>query len=202
MRPSMLFELTIVLAIFLGLSQIGRTQGVPQPSTDMTVYDGLWWSTLTVEERSGFLEGSADCLTWAANVRGFSDPSARLVNKITRYYESHPEDKQTPVLDVWLRVRVAGAAKLAEGAEVWTTPHWYLNGLWWRQSSESERRGFLKGYLGCFLTRVDSPKEQYSLSVNSYMSKIDEYVKAHPGADDEAIAVILRKYKDRTPKRK
>lgn len=164
-------------------------------------YDGKWWLLATPAERLGFLEGASDCLTWVAHAAGFSESSEILDPKITAYFKAHAEEVRTPVVEVWQRVPASFfSSPIEKKSETWNNPHWYLNGLWWRQSSESERHGFLEGYLWCMNNGVPSPAETYSHPPSDYAARIDAYTKARHSADDEAIANILSRFKD-TPAR-
>ena len=196
MRFSMLVGLSIAVITSVAFPQSAKARRVRRSGNMAKAYDGEWWLASVSEERSGFLEGSADCLTWVAHADGYSGTSNRLADKITRYYKAHPDEKHTAVIDVWQRVREVSPSKPTQNGEVWKNAHWYLNGLWWRDSSESERMGFLKGYLWCVDSRDNPQKGAYSRSPGSYMAKIDEYVRVHPKADDEAIAAILERCRD------
>jgi hypothetical protein len=159
-------------------------------------HDGTWWLAAAPEERSGFLEGAADCLTWVLRVRGFSATSNQMVGKITRYYETHPDERRASPMDVWQRVGANSSAVPPRNGEVWKKPHWYLNGLWWRQSAAPERLGFLQGFLCCLRTRLGPPNDVYSRPIHWYAVRINEYIESHPEADDQAVATILALFTD------
>ena len=173
-----------------------------QHSEPDKAYDGRWWLSLDSDEQSGFLNGSADCLTWVAHAKWLSHSVEQLEKKVTEYYETHPESGAMPVIEVWRRLlREIPPSKPLKGGEVWTNPHGYYDGLYWRQDSESGNRGFLEGYLLCMRTQVKSPSETYSRPVDYYGAKINAYLKANPKVDDEPIAVILSRFRD-CPKQK
>jgi hypothetical protein len=44
-------------------------------------FDGYWWSAADPDERSGFLEGTADCLTWIVHAQDFSGTPYRLTSR-------------------------------------------------------------------------------------------------------------------------
>jgi hypothetical protein len=44
--------------------------------------------------------------------------------------------------------------------------------------------------------RVERNPARYSRSVNYYQSRINDYIKRHPEADDEAVAAILHRFRD------
>jgi len=182
-----------------------HTSSVAQASQH---FDGKWWSATNSEERSGFINGVADCLTWSAHEEGFNATPEQLMDKITRFYKQHPESTDLTVVDVWRKI--VGDHALNNGAtpqgETWKNPHWYLDGFWWGEAVEVERFGFLEGYLWCMRTYVPAPSEKYSKPVGFYVEKVDTFVMANGSskANREAVALILRHYRDKddstTPK--
>ncbi|MCE5310110.1 MAG: hypothetical protein LLG20_20945 [Acidobacteriales bacterium] len=196
MRLFLLLSLSILVSTSGLFAQNVKVQSVQSPGKMAKIYDGDWWLASALERRSGFLEGVADCQTWVVRAEGFSGTSDQLVEKITRYYKTHPNDRRVLVIDIWRRVGAATSTKPLPNGEVWKEPHWYLNGLWWRQVSESERLGFLEGYLWCLRTQVNRPENAYSRSLSFYVDEIDEYVRAYPKADDESVATILERFRD------
>lgn len=160
-------------------------------------YNGEWWLAADPEERSGFLEGASDCLTWTAHKPGFSGTSNQLSKQITHYYETHPKDKHLLVVQVWYKSQTRPKGSEHASGETWKNPHWYLNGLWWRQSSETEQTGFIEGYVWCMRYCVTQPFHLYSRTVEYYVSEITAYLNVHPKGDDEAIADILARYRDK-----
>jgi hypothetical protein len=86
--------------------------------------------------------------------------------------------------------------KPRSGGEKWPNPHGYYDGVWWHQIPESERLGFLEGYIGCMSRDVKQPPEGYSRSASYYDNRIWSYLDAHPKAMNEAIANILSRYRD------
>ncbi len=164
-----------------------------------TTFDGTWWLSSDPDQRSGFLDGIADCLTWVARKEGFSETPNQLDDKIINYYTSHPNDKKLSVVDVWQKIKPQLRSKQSkEGGETWDNPHWYLNGLWWNQCTDSHNQGYLEGYLWCMRTQVNPQKEFYSRSIKYYVAKIDNYIKNHPKADDESVATILARFQDKS----
>ena len=160
-------------------------------------YDGNWWLRAEGDERSGFIQGAADCLTWTAHEEGFSATPEELGDKITHYYKAHPQNLSVGVVEVWENVRPKeGLSGSAPNAETWTSPHWYLNGLWWRQGSRLENVGFVEGYLWCVTTRLKSPAQAYSRPIAYYADHISTYIRANPKADDQAVATILERFRD------
>jgi hypothetical protein len=190
-----------VFLIFVTLAVSGWCQSTQPPiSTPRTSqpFDGEWWVRADKEERYGFMNGAADCLTWTAHEEGFSGTPEQPADKISKFYKAHPEAANLAVVDVWKKVAVQpGATKSPEPqGETWKNTHWYLNGLWWRGGTLLEEKGYLQGYLWCMNNRIDPKTDSYSRPVSYYQKKIDAYIKAHPNSDDEAVANILHRYRD------
>ena len=188
----------IVLALTIGAwSKSSQPASTAMPANQKFV--GTWWLKADVEERSGFLNGTADCLTWTAHKVGFNATPEQLSDRITKFYVAHPESVSLSVIEVWQKV--ADKPKASNGAdgqgERWKNAHWYLNGDWWTQVSEAQQLGFVEGYLWCLKTQVSTPTESYSGSASSYRRKIDAFVKANPKQGKEAVAVTLHRYRDR-----
>ena len=161
-------------------------------------YDGKWWASAQEAEKSGFLNGSCDCLTWVAKQRWIAGSIEYAVLKINEYYKTHPAARALPVVDVWRKVlSKTPPDPPREGGEVYTNAHGYYDGQYWREGSHAENIGFLEGYLWCLRTRLQPPTETYSRLVSYYAKRIDEYLKKHPKADDLSIASILAHFKDK-----
>ena len=161
-------------------------------------YDGSWWLAADSAVRSGFINGAADCLTWSVHLRGFSATPEQLGAKISEYYRTHPTDRRRLVTDVWRTLESTAPPKTSTttGGEDWASPHWYLDGLWWRGGSKAENTGFIEGYLWCARTYVNPPSATYSKPVSYYVDKISTYIRSNPQADDEAVATILARFRD------
>jgi len=83
-----------------------------------------------------------------------------------------------------------------KGGEVYRNRHGFLNGFWYRTGSPSERFGFIEGYVACLRHYVTHPAASYSQAIEYYDARISEYIAAHSNTDDEAIADILRRFRD------
>ena len=161
-------------------------------------FAGAWWAKSDIEERSGFLNGVADCMTWTAHKKGFNATPEQLMDKITKFYKLHTESLSINVIDVWQKVAdqpKAGKGSEGEG-ETWKNAHWYLNDDWWSQGSEAEQLGFVEGYLWCLKTQVPAPTDSYSGTPNTYRRKIDAFVRANPKLGKEFVAVTLHRFRD------
>jgi hypothetical protein len=163
-------------------------------------FDGHWWSRAEPEERSGFLNGAGDCLISVAHKTWVSRSIEWAIPKITEYYRANAASSGVPVVEVWRAVLSSVPPETPrKGGEVFTNPHGYYDGEYWRESSESQKVGFLEGYLWCLRTQVEAPSETYSRPVSYYIKKIDAYVndfKAHPGIFNQSIASTLSHFRD------
>jgi len=199
----MIFNSMVFVALSIGTSflyvQPSRTSVTPHVIVkDEKAFNGQWWLGADIEERSGFMEGAADCLTWTAHREGFSATPNQLSPKITQYYQTHSSERKQLVTEVWKKLQPEPSASThAPDGESWKNAHWYLNGLWWRQSSETEQLGFLEGYRWCMRSCVKSKSQSYSHPDGYYVAKITEFLKAHPKGDDESVASILLRYRDK-----
>lgn len=189
--------------IFLGLASCAwaqPTQTHLSPASEKQSFGGAWWTGADSEERAGFLQGAADCMTWAAHEPGFNATPDQLMNRITNFYRAHRESADLPVIYVWQQV--VDRSKPPKGsnasAETWSNAHWYLNGEWWMQSSELQQLGFVEGSLWCLKTQTPERTETYSKSASSYQRRIDEFVKANPKLGREAVATTLRRFRDKS----
>jgi hypothetical protein len=162
-------------------------------------YAREWWLNTDEAERYGFLHGLSDCMTWTAHKTGFSETPEQIMDKIDKFYKSHPESATLNVIDVWEKVADHSKPSKAmdkSNPEVWKNAHWYLNGGWWSQVYETEQLGFVEGYLWCLKTQVSDPTESYSKSASSYRRRIDAFVRSNPKLGKEAVAITLRRYRD------
>ena len=158
-------------------------------------FDGAWWLAANPGERSGFLNGVADCMTWEAHKKGYSATPEQLGDKITKFYEADLGANRLSVLEAWQRVSSSEKqAPAPRGGETWTNPHWYLNGGWWAQEAETEQLGFVEGYLWCMRTQVEKPHARYSKSNSFYREKINAFVTANPKLGNEAVAKTLARF--------
>jgi hypothetical protein len=163
-------------------------------------YAGKWWANADSEERAGFINGAGDCLTWAAHIKGFSDPPEQIAGKIDGYYKSHSESADLSVVEVWEKVSAnpgGTPGSKSDGGERWTNVHWYLNGDWWGQIGHSGEVGYLTGYIWCVNNRVQPRTDAYSRPINYYQERIEAYIDANPRAGNEAVADILHRLRDK-----
>jgi hypothetical protein len=194
--------LVILIALLVG-GRPSLAQTTSNPTDQETpkreaAYGGQWWSGADSEEKAGFLNGTADCLISNAHQKWITRSVEWAVHKITEYYKTHPASQTTPVPEVWHKVISASPRESPpKGGEVFTNPHGYYDGQYWREGDDSEHKGFLEGYFFCLRTDVKSATESYSQPVSYYVDKIDVYLKTHPKGDNQAIATILSHFRDK-----
>jgi len=161
--------------------------------------DSVWWAKTEVGERSGFINGASDCLTWTAHKKGFNATPEQIMDKIDKYYKTHPGSASLSVIDVWQKVIDYSKTDKAtsDPGETWSNTHWYLNDDWWGQIYEPEQLGFIEGYLWCLRTQVSAPTESYTRSASFYRRKIDAFVRANPKLSKESVADTLHRFRDK-----
>lgn len=137
-------------------------------------------------------------MTWTAHRKGFNATPEQLTDKVSKFYQAHPEEINLSIIEVWQEVEELPKARNGpEGqGEIWKNAHWYLNGDWWSQVGETEQLGFVEGYLWCVRTQVKAPNEKYSRSASSYRRRINTFVATNPKLGKEPVAVTLRRYMD------
>jgi hypothetical protein len=187
-------NLILVSVLVLSIGMVAQT--VPSEDSGRQ-FNGTWWLAANPGERSGFINGVADCMTWEAHKKGYSATPEQLGGKITKLYETDPGTKNLSILEAWRQVSAAEKqAPAPKGGETWNNPHWYLNGDWWTQEAQTEQTGFVEGYLWCVRTQVKGPHGSYSKPDSYYWEKVNTYVTANPKLGKEAVATTLARFKD------
>ena len=160
-------------------------------------FDGKWWMRADTNERSGFINGSADCLTWTAHESGFNGTPEQLISNISNFYKTHTSN--LPVLEVWRLLQGRSIAKdtTKSDGETWTNPHWYMDGYWWQEGTDAEHQGFMEGYLWCVANRVHGSSDSYSKHPSFYVEKVNNFVRSNPKLNRESVAVTLRRFRDK-----
>ncbi len=166
---------------------------------EIVAYEGRWWASAEREERTGFLIGVADC--WSdADLQGPRGGDLEDVDKaISKHYESHPRDQTLSIVEAWAKVEAYLPVRThPEDGERYRHPHGFLDGNWYKQGSYPERIGYLQGYLGCLQTYLNDPPQKYSRSVGYYDDHVWDHVASSRNGENEAVAVILSRFRDRT----
>jgi hypothetical protein len=189
----------VCIPAWCGNPQIISDARSREAAKNLTGYDGNWWGAADHYERDGFFWGAADCQKWDAHVPTFYYVSDdEFDDLITKYYDAHPADKALSVVDVWKRIAPqVPVSKPLKGGEVSNNPHGFLNGFWYQKGAESERFGFLEGYIGCLRTYIKGSAESYPKPIHYYDDKIWDYVDSH-GADvsQGPVVYVLRRFRE------
>jgi hypothetical protein len=189
----------LAIAFYMGMWWLPALKGGSKP---LISYDGNWWFLADRDERLAFVYGCTDCLAYTAKVKWLSDSTMEgNMARITNYYQNHPADKATPIVEIWRSAQSEGSPEPPhpKGGEAYTNPHGIFDGWYWLGGSELQRKGFVEGYLSCFRRHVQSPSETYSQPINYYVEKINSYFEKNPRSGDESIANILSKFCDKPP---
>jgi hypothetical protein len=169
----------------------------PETPKNLTAYDGNWWLAVDQYERVGFFWGAADCEAEDAHVpTSYVLPEDKF-DQVTKYYQTHPAERALAVIEVSKRLSAGvRVPKPLKGGEVYTNPHGFLLGSWYRQTDESKRFGFLEGYIGCLRTYIRGSADNYPKPIHYYDDKIWDYVDTHGiEAGQEPVAYILRRFR-------
>lgn len=175
--------LVMALVLFAGVAC-----GYP----DSSVYDGHWWSALSVGEQERFLDGVSDCYIYDAHGRYALSPAAVAAKKVSEFYNRRPDQKSTAVLIVYRGLEDKGR---------WaSTKHGYFDGEFWRVIERKERLAFVRGYLACRIaytkSKISEPPEACTRKISTHYKVGDEGpsdtidLKAAP----EKIGDVLSRY--------
>jgi hypothetical protein len=187
------------LPAWCGSPQIISDAHSHETAKNLTAYDGNWWAAADHYERLGFFWGADDCERWDAHVPTSYNVPEDAFDEITKYYDAHPAEKRLAVVDVSKKVAARKRVpKPLKGGEVYNNPHGFFDGSWYQRESESERFGFLEGYIGCLRTYVKGSAEGYPKPIHYYDDKIWDYVDTHGlKAAQEPVAYILARFRER-----
>jgi len=169
-------------------------------STDETSFDGEWWKVTAPEERVGFINGYYDCYRYDAKARKTAKGSAVEFQKaISDFYEAHQDQLRTSVPDLLRRLAVTYKSPLIRprNGEVWREPHGFYDGLWWKQSEPKEQIGYLEGYIRCYSHDVRQPRARFSKRVAEYQESITQYYNHPEHTEDDKIAYVLYRFRDK-----
>jgi hypothetical protein len=203
MNPKRFFWLVIAAGV---LTLCGSALGQRSSLEEKTInYRGKWWLSVSALEQRGYINGDFDCDTWEIGNKSAPNSTAEEVQKfVSKFYEDPPH-WSVPVFRV-IRMfdsRHAGPLKKSEASdgEVWSEPHGYWDGLWWKGAgypNTLEQSGYLEGYLACYGGEAHSPKGTFSKPPAQYVSLITGWYK-RTGKEDTKIADVLFKFRDQEP---
>jgi len=151
-------------------------------------------------ERSGYVDGFGDCYVYDAKGKSTAGgwTASHFVQAVAAYYRQHENERTTPVSTILRQINRTGKPRpTLKGGEEWKEAHAYYDGLWWRGSSAAEQLGYIEGYLSCYSNEMTSQGTVFSKAAPEYVNLITSHIKAHPQSDDEKLAIILRRFRDR-----
>jgi hypothetical protein len=108
-------------------------------------HDGRWWLSISAEEQDSYLLGYEDCYIDSLKSKHPSYVDNEGLS-ISASYRSGKGKSTELVPAVMKRVWAANAGKKEppsrEGGETWPEPHGYLDGLYWKGASGSQKACF------------------------------------------------------------
>jgi hypothetical protein len=160
-------------------------------------FDGKWWSAADSDEQRGFIIGYIDCYYDTVRRRVRSKAITEEYQKaLSEFYAAHPDKSSSTVPEVMAKLvqTLKTTVQRQPGGEVWNERHGYLDGQWWRESTERERIGFLEGYTSCYQQYVKTQRVRFSLTAEEYSERLTKYCE-DPSVDhtNEKIAKVLHR---------
>lgn len=199
-RKRFLWIATVVAALTLCCSALGQRNSLEEKSMN---YAGKWWLSVSALEQRGYINGAFDCHIWELGEKSAPNSTAEGVQKFVSQFYEDPPHWRVPVFRVMgmFDSRKAGPGKKSgvSDGEVWSEPHGYWDGLWWKGAgypNTLEQLGYVEGYLACYVGEAHSPRGTFSKSPVRYVSLISGWYK-RTGKEDAKIADVLFKFLDR-----
>ena len=150
-------------------------------------FDGTWWLKSSEDERSGFLSGLHDCLTYGPQSKGsFPDVWQNYPKRVTSYYVDG--DKSKSVMSVF----EGFAAPHRRKSRASENPY---GDVFWRSHRDAARSGFVEGFINCkSATRSNihwsKPTSYYLNRLNQLYNaddRLGENAKEYAGSIDSAM---------------
>lgn len=176
-------------------------------------YDGRWWLSISLPERSGFVAGYLDCHTYSRmrEVRFKTKGMDVYRDMITQFYQDSTSLLDEPVSRVLFRFRDRPGEQPPPGGEVHTTrPHGFFDGQYWKviggTGGPDKQIGFIEGHLSCYSEPPRDPRVVFSKTPSEYRLLITKWYRLDEETDDmdeersyEPIANVLFKFRDGAP---
>ena len=158
-----------------------------------------------MEEKSGYLNGDADCNRYElAGKPRYSKSAAEQAEYITNFYRNTPGKRSVAVFDI---VRMADEqpplSKEPGGGDTWTERHGYWDGQWWREGSPADRLGFVEGYVACYARAKNATADfrrqpgDYAKLISQWYRLNEETADIDPARETDKIADVLFRFADR-----
>ena len=198
--------IAIAVATLLVASVAIQSNGQETPK-----YKGRWWLSLSEEKRVIFLDGYLDCYKFEANRSDRFGALFLRAKQVTAMYETDPTTLGVSVADAFYKFRLKESdPEPMPGGEVWSEPHWYYDGEFFRQMGPSGRVVFLEGYMYCLERSVPSLRRAFPRTVQHYSNLVttwfeidDEKETINIETMREPIATVLKRFASSScPKKK
>ena len=143
-------------------------------SAGPATYDRAWWNATDTDQRTEFLAGYLDCAGNDLGNKAVANAQWDVIEpEITRYYSTRTETAET-VPSLLLRFGSGRPPSTDPAPEVYPGSHGFFDGDYWRQLSESGRRGFVEGYLACY-TSASRSHELHDHQAEWYADKLSSF---------------------------
>ncbi len=179
------------------VTAIGPMILMEEQTSEEKRFEGKWWASADPAEQRGFIVGYIDCYYDTLRRRVRSKAITDEYQKaISNFYAAHPDQNGNTVLRLMAKLvqTLKTTVVRQPGGEVWNGRHGYLDGQWWRESTDTKRIGFLEGYTSCYEQYVKRPRVRFSRTAEEYLELLTEYFE-DPRVDhtDEKIANVLHR---------
>lgn len=200
MTPKRFFWLvTMASTLILNGSTLGQQRGLEEKTMP---YGGKWWLSVSALEQRGYINGEFDCEIWELGNKSAPNSTAEDVQNFVNQFYEDPPHWPVPVSRVikMFDSRHAGPSKrsgMSKG-EVWSKPHGYWDGLWWKDAgypNTLEQLGYVEGFLTCYQGEGHRRKGIFSKSPAVYVSLISDWYK-RTRKEDANITDVLFKFRD------
>ncbi|MGH9682449.1 MAG: hypothetical protein ACRD4S_02410 [Candidatus Acidiferrales bacterium] len=194
----------IATFVFLAAAGLGRAAASPPPATTKP-FDGNWWLSASQRERLGYMEGDNDCsvFEFQGPEVGWDDFTTYQAF-VTSYYAEDASHRGKSAFDV-LRLADKQIGATTNRADLPTEPHGDYDGLFWRESFDRERLGFIEGYLQCYAHKPAPRRSTFSRSYQAYVTMLNAWYRLNDVERDVDLKienakiadVLFRKFRDR-----
>jgi len=157
MKSKAVWQLLVVfILVTVSATFCCSTSGAQRAASDPGVlrFDAEWWHQADSNERQGLICGYRDCRQAAnAPIVSITDEQAFVSKAVD---SQKPKTPAAVTVAIHLAWKTMKSQKIEKGAEVFTGPHGFLDGEWWREftgpwpsDAATMDRGYLEGYLKC-----------------------------------------------------